>query len=652
MADRKVTYTLGTAVDPQAKKDAREMADLFREIERAAKAATKAMGEARSAAARNGTGGGFSSPASGGGGYRGSGPSTFAQGMAAGTRHLREEAKEREAGIRLRQRELQEEKRILNERVRANVEAGRKIREAARTTTAGHYQSRAAAAAAETAALARAAAEEKRILADRVRANIEASKATRAAARDTLAGNYRARAAGTYGAGYGSPSAPASPGSSIPADADFKRHVDGLGKAYAAQERAAAKAAAASEKANRELLSGLRQTAVGVGGVARAFVLLGVSGEENLTRALQVLAKFEAGMQGVSGVTNLLAGGAKVLGASRGGGGLRASVSALGMGSTFLAGAGAFGVGAGIGAGIGRAVIGGDSFGRMTDWAGLTDYAGERAAGTSMRRGRIAQRQMDARGRIGQRYEDFDTLAGFSLDEAGSRGIGFASEQARANVQAARARSAGLETRINNGQAGSFEQFSAERVAAQSGTVTALRAAVAIERERLSYVQQAVAAERDKTRAVMEGIQASRASIGLADTQTLRLAEQALKNRKAGVLSSPEQASALGSIFGEAGQEEAAKIGEQRMSQFPELKAFLDGLVAAEKARSQAVQVQISQQVSGQIRLTSDTAELEKQIKSTLEGFTAQLQAAVRKELEEQQRDRDAQAALQRGTRG
>lgn len=520
MADRRVTYTLALGSDPQAKKEAAEMAALFRSVESAAKAASKAVNEARGATdrARSSAGGPMASRG-------GSGPSSFARGMSAGARNLADERREREG--------------ILREKLRA----------------------------------------------------------------------------------------------------------------IQTEERAASRAAAAITRANREMLSGLRQTAVGVGSVARAFVLLGVSGEENLTRALQVLAKFEAGMQGISGITNILAGAGKVFSASRSGG-LGAGIGALGLPSTVLAGAGALGLGAGAGFGIGRLAIGGDSFGRMTDAFGITNYSGERAAASRQRLAGIADRQSAARNRLDQRYGDINTLAGFDLDDARSRGIGFASEQARANVAAARARSASLEARINTGTAGSAETISRERQLAQEGQVNALRAAIGIERERLSIVQQAVAAERDKTRAVMEGIRAGTANIGLADTQTLRTAEAGARARREGRQLTPEQASALGLVSPEVSQEEAFKIGQSRLSQFPELKALLDGLVAAEKARSQAVQVKIAQEVSGSIRVTTDIAKLEADIKAVIKSLEGSLSQAVRRELEAAIADRTSQETLRRATQG
>jgi hypothetical protein len=603
--DRTIEYKQKVVNDPANAKAAADLIAHFNAVEAAAKAATAAMREAAGARRYGGgggaTGGGGSGRSSSGGGR---GYSSFDAGMRAGSQHLREDQREREASIRARQREVAE--------------------------------------------MARAAEKEKAILRDRVRANVEASRAIRDAARATLSGHYRARAAG-------SPSTPASVGAAgIPSDGDFRKHIEGVGRAYAEQERAATQAAQRAAQANRELLGGLRQTATGVGSVARAFVLLGVSGEVYLNRALQVLAKFEAGMQGVSGVTNILAGGAKIVGASRAGMGLRGAIGAVGMGSTFMAGAGAFGVGAGAGFGLGRWAIGEGSFGRMTDWAGLTNWSGERAAATSARRQGIAQRQMDARGRIGQRYDDFNTLGGFALDEAGSRGIGFAAEQSQRNVAAARARSASLESRINAGQAGGFEQFSAERVAAQSNTVTALRAALAIDRERLSLVQAAAAAEKDRTRAIQEQSQAMRAAVGMADQDTLRMANQAAKNRIAGVMNTPELAGALGAIIPEYGQEEAAKIGAARIDsgRFPELAAVMDLLKAQKEAESKSLTVDVIQKVSGEIRLTSDIEEVVRKFRDVLKANEADLQMAVRKELEEIQRDRDAQEALQRGTRG
>ena len=142
MADRKVTFTLGTAVDPQAKRDVRTCR-LLGSIKSAADGRLKAVRKPSRPppGAVAGFGGGGSGPVPGG--RHPPGPSGgFDRGydravIADMKRAAADERREREANIRDMQRAAAQEKKILADRVRANVEAGRAIRDAARQTRAG-----------------------------------------------------------------------------------------------------------------------------------------------------------------------------------------------------------------------------------------------------------------------------------------------------------------------------------------------------------------------------------------------------------------------------------------------------------------------------------------------------------------------------------
>ena len=656
MADRKVTFTLGTAVDPQAKREAAELAAMLSSIKTAAEGATKAVRATFDASSRGPRSGGAGSGGSGGapGGRR---SPTASGGFERGydraamddlRRQRADERREREGILADRRREVEAEKRILAERVRANVEAGQKIRDAARATKAG---------------------------------------------------NYQARASGTYGAGFGRGGG----GSSLPSDGDFKSHIEGVAKAYEAQEKAAARAAAAARKQNAELQSGFKQTAAGVGSLARSFVYLGVSGEQNIERALRALAKFEAVMAGVKGVADVIGGVQKlaagglgravgksvITGAASGAaGGLgksattgaatgaasgavggvvgvvgksattgaatgAAGTSTVGLGATVALGAAALATGAGVGFGIGRLAIGEHSFGRMTDAWGVTDWAGEKAAANRGRVATTANRQVRQRDRTAERYSDYSTLAGFDIADAEGRGgLGAGSNRARAAVAEARARTASFENRVAAGGGGSFEQITGERVAAVQGELTALNAAKSIDERRLQIVTQTVQAEKEKTRAVMEGIEASKASLGLADAATVRLAESGAGKRARGEKLSREEAGALGQFFGDAGQEEAAKLGADVLKSNPELAKLADEIAKARAAQEKAVLVKVEQELTGRIVVSPDGDKLKADIEQIIKQMEEERRRLLREAFDAEKNDRQSREDLTRTTSG
>lgn len=611
MADRKVTFTLGTAVDPTAKREAAELAALLASIKSAADGATKAVRDTLAASSRGRGGPGGGSGGSGGpnGGRR---PGGAAGGVERGydraamddLRRMRaDERREREGILADRRREAEAEKRILADRVRANVEAGRQIREAARATKAG---------------------------------------------------NYQARAAGTYGAGFGRGGSPSGP--SIPSDGDFKAHIEGVAKAYEAQERAANRAAAAQQRNIRELVSGSKQAAAGIGNIARAFVYLGVSGEENVEKALRVLAKFEAGMAGIRGASDIAGGLAKAGKAYRGlgaGAGLAAGVGAVGLGATAALGAAALATGAGVGFGAARLYLGEQEFGNFTDWTGATDYRGERNAANRARVGTTAEKQIARRGRIAQRYSDYDTLAGFDVADAEGRGgLGAASNTARASVASARERSRALEARISTGRAGNLEEFSAERVAAKQGELAAMNTALQLEERRRSIVKSTVEAEREKTKAVREGLEASKASLGLADEATVRLAERGAGKRNRGEKLTREEAGALSQFYGEAGQQEAAKLGADVLAKNPELARLADEIAKTRAANEKAVLVKVEEQVTGRIVVTPNSEQLIRDIEQSVKDINEQIRLALREEFEAVRKDRESQDDLRRRSSG
>ena len=648
MADRKVTFTLGTAVDQQTKRDAAELAALLKSIKAAADGATKAVREtfAASSRGRGGSGGSWS----GSGGRHPPGPSGgFDRGydravIADMKRAAADERREREANIRDMQRAAAQEKKILADRVRANVEAGRAIRDAARQTRAGHYTTR---QQEELVQRSRSQAE----TAARVRASIEQSRAAREAALATKAGNYRARAAGTYGAGFGRGGGP-----SIPTDDEFRSHIEGVARAYEAQERAAARAAAVQQRNLRELVSGSKQAAAGVGNIARAFVYLGVSGEENVEKALRVLAKFEAGMAGVRGVSDVVGGLSKASRAYRAlgpGAGLAAGIGAVGAAGTIGLGASALAVGGGLGFGAARLYLGEQQFANFTDWTGATTYQADRNAANRAGVATTANKQMRRRGQLAERWADETTLAGFDVADAEVRGgLGAAASTARAGVYNARQRTAALESRISTGRAGNIEEFSAERVAAKQGELAALNTALQLEERRKTILKQTVEAEREKTRAVREGIEAAKASLGLADDETVRLAERGAAKRAKGQKLSREEAGALGTFFGEQGQQEAAKLGEDVLKRNPELAKLADEIAKTRAANEKAVLVKVEETLTGKIVVTPDASKLQADLEGVIKDINEQIRRALREEFEATRKDREMQSDLQRRSSG
>ena len=636
-----MTFTLGTAVDPQSKKDAAALADAFKSVEAAAKAATKAMNEARAASTRGAGSGGSRSRTGAPGFDRGYDRAVIADMKRAAA----DERREREANIRDMQRAAAQEKKILADRVRANVEAGRAIRDAARQTRAGHYTTR---QQEELVQRSRSQAE----TAARVRASIEQSRAAREAALATKAGNYRARAAGTYGAGYGSdPIAPIGP-----TDADFRRHIEGVAKAYELQERAATRAAAVQQRNLQELVSGSKQAAAGVGSIARAFVYLGVSGEENVEKALRVLAKFEAGMAGVRGAADLVGGLSKAGKAYRAlgsGAGLAAGVGAVGAAGTVGLGASALAVGGGLGFGAARLYLGEQQFANFTDWTGATSYQSDRNAKNRAGVATTANKQMRRRGQLADRWGDETTLAGFNIADAEVRGgLGAATSTARTEIASARQRTAALESRISTGRAGNIEEFSAERVAAKQGELAAMNTAVQLEERRRTILKQTVDAEREKTKAVREGIEASKASLGLADDATVRLAESGAAKRAKGQKLTREEAGALGTFFGEQGQQEAAKLGEDVLKKNPELARLADEIAKTRAANEKAVLVKVEETLTGKIVVTPDAAKLKADIDGIIKQLNEQIRQGLREEFDATRKDREMQNDLQRRSSG
>mgnify|MGYP000314186567 FL=1 len=423
--DRTVAFKLKAENDPSNAQAARVLEQKFRDIETAAKAATKAMNEALRG--RSSGGGG---PSSAGGGTRGGSSgggrsySSFAAGMAEGSRILAEERRERESSLRDMQRSVEREKNILRERVRANVEASRAIRQAAIETRANHYRGRAVASAGGPV--------------------------------------------GTPDDGF-----------------DAGSHVESLGRQRAQEER---RAASDRMKAYKEVRGAAMGAAEATALYARSLVLLVAADSESAQRALQLIARYQAmadvvfgtakafeaaakarkALEAVGGMRGLLTMGG---GMASGGGGLLAA-GALGGSALF---AGALGILGGI-----KGLTEGKSFKEgaseaysmftegFTELTGITDKAKESADKWSERWKAVADQLDKQREEIAVRSEGRSGIrnARLSLTE-NQAGMGLGGNarslaEARARVQAAsgymREDAAALRRARDNTQVGGLQE--------------------------------------------------------------------------------------------------------------------------------------------------------------------------------------------------
>ena len=283
---RNVDYVLRVVTDPNNAKTAASFAQHFKDLEASARGAERAA-KAASAAVRSGGG-------SGGRGGRG-GAAGAGSGFAAGydraaiqdfKRAAAEERRERELNIRQAQDIANRERRILAERVRANVEASRRIRDAAREANAASWRNRQAA------------------------------------------------------------NAPATPQA-----VDFRGHVQQLGRYAAADEAAERRAERARMAGLKDIRGAFKDTTQAVGLYARALVLANVADEESAQRMISLIARFQAYADIVVGTAKAfeaLAKARKAYAAIEAAGGL-----AGGGGRGLLLGGGAAAGAGGIGAAVG-----------------------------------------------------------------------------------------------------------------------------------------------------------------------------------------------------------------------------------------------------------------------------------------------------------
>jgi hypothetical protein len=155
----------------------------------------------------------------------------------------------------------------------------------------------------------RAAQREKQILADRVRANLEASRQIREAARQANADSWRRRQ-----------SAASATGGTFTAtdsfsDADAKRAVGEIGREHSRAEQAAARHHAQQMK----VLGGYVQIGGAITQAARAAIFFGATNEDTAAKMLKMVLYAEGIVSAFSAAKNLSQGMGKVLGGAAGG---------------------------------------------------------------------------------------------------------------------------------------------------------------------------------------------------------------------------------------------------------------------------------------------------------------------------------------------
>ena len=133
---RNVDYVLRIVTDPKNAATAADFAQHFKDLEASARGAERAAKAASAAVRGAGSGSGARGGRGGAGGFGG--------GFAAAS--AREERIERDTNLRQAAAAFEREKRLLADRVRAHLDASRKIREAARAASSAGWQRRQAAA--------------------------------------------------------------------------------------------------------------------------------------------------------------------------------------------------------------------------------------------------------------------------------------------------------------------------------------------------------------------------------------------------------------------------------------------------------------------------------------------------------------------------
>ena len=461
-----------------------------------------------------------------------------------------------------------------------------------------------------------------------------------------------------------------------------RMEADSLAKRQAAQQRYHAASLASSQ----QLLSASKLALEGTVSLARGLVLLGVAQEDDLKKAIQMLARFEAlaaVLRGSVPIVQSLAQAYKALGAAQAAaaavGGVRgvggsAAGGLAGGAAGGLAGGAAAGVGA-IGglAAAGTAAVVGTLYAFSPLWReglnellGITNAAADAQAQITkkLEKQAAAIRDVEANAATsaGQRTARFNMMhEGAGL--AGNRG----SLETLARGDLLRARGAVSSAADAGGPTGLAVQ-----TAANAQLLQALEQSKTVEREKLEIIKEQGRATLDRIRAEREGLQSQKAGLlALADAERGRLqtaAEHfegldplqrqqlldAAKAARAGQILDPGQRSLLrGSGITDlqdvAAKQTYAAAGELG---FKDLAAPQEQAIANANRQAAALSLSIASKQHIEVTLNQDNAEAAKELTAKIIVLLQEQRRAIVDELDlKLRRERLAtqQQNLQRG---
>lgn len=508
--------------------------------------------------------------------------------------------------------------------------------------------------------------------------------------------------------------------------ADEKRERDANIRERLAAEKAAAREAAsitkqranAEKAASREseqaakktieaqykLNAAAKQVLSGFVSIGRAAVLFGVSGEENIEKAVRALARFEAGVSAITGIINLIEGASKAwrvyaaatatataaqvaFNATAGAGAAKAGMAAAAGGGLvrgairYIPHAAAATAGFGAGTWLGSSMLGqgdrrnfGRDVGRLTDWAGFTDNAGDERKKLEQRRETIANMAGRRRARYERESEEAGTRSDLAIREGlNSGGVAGGIAAGEREYAAAKAES----ERLRGMAGGEIEGADAQNIARQQelsagreveliNKVIELRkqdremaretgeARLAKAKEETGELRQQLQIEQQKRNAFLEGQRATREAVGVAGLDKVARANAAAK-----MFNDTGEVDIAGGAaldeFGITGPGRAAreKAGNQRLDTIaPDLKALLTDLNKKSEKQLLDITVKFEQALKHEITVTGDNKATLDKFDAILKKWDAELVTKLREMLDAQLRDMEAQAGMQGATRG
>lgn len=508
--------------------------------------------------------------------------------------------------------------------------------------------------------------------------------------------------------------------------ADEKRERDANIRERLAAEKAAAREAAsitkqranAEKAASREseqaakktieaqykLNAAAKQVLSGFVSIGRAAVLFGVSGEENIEKAVRALARFEAGVSAITGIINLIEGASKAwrvyaaatatataaqvaFNATAGAGAAKAGMAAAAGGGLvrgairYIPHAAAATAGFGAGTYLGSRMLGegdrrnfGRDVGRLTDWAGFTDNAGDERKKVEQRREVIANMAGRRRARYERESEEAGTRSDLAIREGlNSGGVAGGIAAGEREYAAAKAES----ERLRGMAGGTIEGADAQNIARQQelslgrevqviNQIIELRkqdremaretgeARLAKAKEETGELRQQLQIEQQKRNAFLEGQRATREAVGVAGLDKVARANAAAKMlRETGQvdLAGGDALAEMG--ITEPGRAAREREGNKRLDTIaPDLKALLADLNKRSEKQLLDITVKFEQALKQEITITGDNEATMKKFEEILKKWDAELVTKLREMLDAQLRDMDAQAGMQGATRG